>query len=69
MYEQIDHLTYWDINMLIFTIAAGVSGKHMAETGMGAILVMNYGFPKFVKTNLTIFGTRKIGTAWIKRQH
>jgi len=45
----IDHLPYWDIDKLIVTNAAGVSGKYMAETVTGAILMMNFGFPKKIE--------------------
>ena len=45
----IDHLPYWDQDKLIVTNAAGVSGKYMAETVTGAILMMNFGFPRIIK--------------------
>jgi phosphoglycerate dehydrogenase-like enzyme len=45
----IDHLPYWDFEKIAVTNAAGVSGKYMAETVTGAILMMNYGFPKLLQ--------------------
>ena len=40
----IDHLPHWNKSALTVTNAAGVSGKYMAETVMGAVLLMNFGF-------------------------
>ena len=45
----IDHLPHWNKNALTVTNAAGVSGKYMAETVTGAVLLMNFGFPKFIE--------------------
>ena len=45
----IDHLPHWNINKVIVTNTAGVSGKYMAETVTGAILMMNFGFPKKIE--------------------
>jgi phosphoglycerate dehydrogenase-like enzyme len=41
----IDHLPTWDPKKLTVTNAAGVSGKYMAETVTGAVLMLNFGFP------------------------
>ncbi len=45
----IDHLPQWDSTKLTVTNAAGVSGKYMAETVTGAVLMLNFGFPKHIQ--------------------
>jgi phosphoglycerate dehydrogenase-like enzyme len=45
----IDHLPAWDNSLLTVTNAAGVSGKYMAETVTGAVLMLNFNFPKHIE--------------------
>ncbi|WP_306152016.1 D-2-hydroxyacid dehydrogenase [Roseovarius sp. MMSF_3281] len=45
----IDHLTGWDSDRITVTNSAGVSSRFMAETVTGAILMMNFGFPKYLE--------------------
>jgi len=44
----IDHLPRWDPDKLIVTNGAGVSARFMAETVTGAVLMLNFGFPKYL---------------------
>ena len=45
----IDHLSHWDTGKLTVTNGSGVSAKYMAETVTGAILMLNFGFPKYIE--------------------
>ncbi len=45
----IDHLPHWDTDKLTVTNAAGVSGKYMAETVTSAVLMLNFGFPRYIE--------------------
>lgn len=45
----IDHLGSWDPERVVVTNSAGVSARYMAETVIGAILMMNFGFPEYFR--------------------
>jgi len=43
----VDHLPEWNPKLVTVTNGAGVSARYMAETVTGAILMLNFGFPKY----------------------
>ena len=43
----VDHLPEWNPGEITVTNGAGVSARYMAETVTGAILMLNFGFPKY----------------------
>ena len=45
----IDHLPDWDEGRVTVTNSAGISSRFMAETVVGAILMMNFGFPRYME--------------------
>jgi len=45
----IDHLAGWNPEEILVTNSAGVSSRFMAETVLGAILMMNFGFPDYLE--------------------
>lgn len=45
----VDHLPPWDPRNVVVTNSAGVSSRFMAETVTGAILMMNFGFPAYLR--------------------
>ena len=45
----IDHLPPWEEGRVTVTNSAGISSRFMAETVVGAILMMNFGFPRYIE--------------------
>lgn len=44
----IDHLPPWDSEKTLVTNSAGISASFMAETVTGAVLMLNFGFPRYM---------------------
>lgn len=45
----VDHLLGWDATRIALTNSAGVLSPFLAETVLGAILMMNFGFPRYLR--------------------